>query len=97
MSNLVLNIPEDVVSALRLPPAQVERELRTELALALYARQILPLGKARRLAAMTRRDFEELLGERQVPRAYTEDDLDEDLAYGLGKSGTGRGDGEGGA
>lgn len=87
MSDLVLNIPGDVVSALRLPPAQVERELRTELALALYARQILPLGKARRLAAMTRRDFEELLGERQVPRAYTEDDLDEDIAYGLGGAG----------
>ncbi len=86
MSALVLRIPEDVAAALRLPPAQAERELRTELALALYARQILPLGKARRLAGLTRRDFEELLGERQVPRAYTDDDLDDDLAYGLSGS-----------
>ena len=87
MSHLVLEIPDDVAAALRLPPAQAEQELRTELALALYARQILPLGKARQLAGLTRRDFEDLLGRRQVPRAYTEGDLEEDLAYGLGRAG----------
>ena len=88
MSHLVLEIPDDVAAALRLPPAQAEQQLRTELALALYARQILPLGKARQLAGLTRRDFEDLLGQRQVPRAYTEGDLKEDLAYGLGRAGT---------
>lgn len=87
MSALVLKIPDDVAAALRLPPAQAEQELRTELALALYARQVLPLGKARRLAGMARRDFDDLLAERHVPRAYTDDDLEDDLAYGLGEAG----------
>lgn len=86
MPKLVVEIPQDVVSALRVPPEDAEREVRKELALALYARKMLPLGKARRLAGISRRDFEALLGERRIPRAYTQEDLDDDLAYGLGKS-----------
>ena len=56
-------------------------ELCTELALALYWRGVLPLGKARQLAEMTRWQFEELLGQRRVARHYTEKDLAEDQAY----------------
>ena len=83
MNKLVIEIPPEVVQALRVPPDAAEREVRKELALALYARQILPLGKARRLAGMTRRDFEALLGDRHLHRAYTPEDLEEDIAYGL--------------
>jgi len=84
MPNLTLDIPNDVADALRLPPDEAEREVRKELAVTLYARQLLPLGKARKLAGLSRRDFEALLGERQVPRDYTEADLEEDLAYARG-------------
>ncbi len=81
MAKLVLEIPEDVQSALRLPPGEIEQELRKELALALYQRQILSLGKARELAQMTYWEFEELLGQRKVPRHYSEKDFQEDLQY----------------
>ena len=81
MTKLFLEIPEDVQGALRLPPGEVEQELRKELALALYRRHALSLGKARVLANMTRWEFEELLGQRQVPRHYTADDMQEDLQY----------------
>ena len=81
MGKLVLEIPEEVQAALRLPPDELEGELRKELAVALYRRQVLSLGKARTLAGMTRWQFEELLGEREVPRHYSEDDLQEDLRY----------------
>jgi predicted HTH domain antitoxin len=84
MPNLTLDIPDDVADALRLPPDEAEQEVRKELAIMLYARQLLPLGKARKLADLSRRDFEALLGERQVPRDYTEADLEEDLAYARG-------------
>lgn len=83
MKKLVIEIPREIASALRIPPEAAKREVLKELALALYARQILPLGKARHLASMTRRDFEDLLGERHIARAYTQEDLDEDIAYGL--------------
>ena len=61
-----IEIPREVARALRIPPEAAKRKVLKELALALYARQILPLGKARYLAGMTRRDFEDLLGERHI-------------------------------
>ena len=82
MRDVTIEIPADVARAMRLPPDELEQEARKELAVALYARQILPLGKARHLAGMTRRDFEALLAQRRVPRAYGEDDLEHDIAYG---------------
>lgn len=81
MSTLVLEIPEEVADALRLPSAEIEQELRKELALVLYQRGALSGGKARKLAGMTRRAFDDLLAERKVVRHYTEDDLKDDLRY----------------
>jgi len=80
-----LEIPTEVLSAVRLPPKEVEHEFRKELALALYRRGVLPLGKARLLAQMTRWEFEELLGQRRILRHYTDTNLEEDIQYGLGR------------
>jgi predicted HTH domain antitoxin len=84
MSTLAVEIPDDVAASLRLPPDARESELRKELALALYQRRILPLGKARALAGLTRWEFEELLGQRQIPRDYDEASLAEDLSHARG-------------
>jgi len=81
MAKLNLEIPEEIVQSLKLPPGEIELELRKELALALYQRGVLSLGKARTLARMTRWEFQELLGQRKIPRHYTEQDLEEDLRY----------------
>ena len=79
MPKLLLEIPKDIVDALRLPPGEVEGELRK--ALALYQRGALSSGKACPLVGMKRWEFEELLGKRRVQRHYTEKDLEEDLRY----------------
>jgi predicted HTH domain antitoxin len=76
-----LEVPSEVIDAVKLPPAEVEGELRKELALALYRRGVLSLGKARILAGMTRWQFEQVLSDRQIPRHYTETDLQDDLSY----------------
>jgi predicted HTH domain antitoxin len=81
VAKLMLEISEDIVDALRLPPKEVEGELRKELALALYQRGVLSSGKARALIGSTRWEFEELLGKRQIPRHYAERELEEDLRY----------------
>lgn len=81
MQALTLEVPADVLAAVKLPPAETETEFRRELALALYQRGILPAGKARLLAKMTRWEFEELLGQRDIVRHYTKDDLEDDLCY----------------
>jgi predicted HTH domain antitoxin len=84
MGTLKLEISEEILRALKFPPEDVEGELRKELALALYERGVLSLGKARQLVGMTRWQFEELLGQRKVTRHYTEEDLAEDLTYAQG-------------
>ena len=81
MPKLVLEIPARVADALRLPSEEMDQQLRTELALALYQRGVLSGGKSRELAGMTRYDFDQLLGRRKVVRHYTATDLTEDLEY----------------
>jgi len=81
---LALEIPGEVLNAVRLPPKEIEREFRKELALALYQRGALSLGKARLLTQMTYWEFEELLGQRKVLRQYTDVDLEEDIHHALG-------------
>jgi len=78
---LTLEIPYAVLEGAKLPEKEMEDEFRKELALALYQRGVLSLGKARLLARMT---FEELLAKRRAERHYTAKDLQEDINYGLG-------------
>jgi predicted HTH domain antitoxin len=84
MAKLTLEVPAEVLDAVKLPPGEIEGELLKELALALYQRHVLPLGKARLLAQMTRWEFEQLLEERRVRRHYSEADLNDDLRYAKG-------------
>ena len=81
---LTLEIPKEVLDAVRLPPREMEHEFRKELALALYQRGALSFGKARLLAQMTYWEFEELLRRRKVLRHYTDVDLQDDIRYALG-------------
>ena len=81
MSKMTLAIPDDVVAALRLPPGEIESELRKELALTLYQRCVLPMAKAATLAQLSRWEFEELLCNRHIERPYSEEDLAEDLKF----------------
>jgi predicted HTH domain antitoxin len=80
-----LDIPESVASSLRLPVPEVEPRLLSELAVALYAQDILPFGKACELAGTSRYAFAELISRRNISRHYTEDDLTLDLDYARGQ------------
>jgi predicted HTH domain antitoxin len=57
-----------------------EEELRTELAVHLYQRQKLSLGKAKELAGLTVWQFLQLLGSRGIPVNYDTDQFEEDVA-----------------
>jgi predicted HTH domain antitoxin len=78
---LTLDIPDTVSQAMRLPPPEVEARLRLELAVSLYAQQILSLGKAAELAGLNRWELDDILGRRGIPMHYTEGDLAHDVAY----------------
>lgn len=80
-----LRIPDSVVRAIRLPEKRLERELLRELAVALYAQEALSFGKARELAGMSKYEFGQLLGRRQLPRHYGPQELEDDLRYARSK------------
>ena len=84
MTDITITVPQNIIQALRLPPDNIQAELKQELALALYQRGILSSGKACELADMKRLEWEELLGRRKIPRHYTDDDLMQDLEYASG-------------
>ena len=76
-----LHIPDSVVQGLRLPEGEVPSRLKIELAVALYAQEVLSLAKAAELAEMSRLAFGELLGRRGIARHYGEENLAQDLSY----------------
>ena len=79
MEKVLIEIPEDVIAHLRLPPRNLIQELKKELAVHLYAEELLPEASACSLAGMARIAFTRLLGERQIPVRYTVEDLGQDL------------------
>jgi predicted HTH domain antitoxin len=82
--SILLEIPDQVTQAIRLPLMEQQQQLMIELAVALYARGILSFGKARELTALNKAEFGLLLGRRGIPRHYTEQDLKDDIAYARG-------------
>jgi len=76
-----IEIDDEVYEALQLPEGKRSQAMKQELAISLYARDVLSFGKARVLAEMSKREFHELLGERKIPRHYTDAELTEDRDY----------------
>ena len=83
--SILLEIPDSVARAMRLPSAEQRRQLKVELAVSLYGQGILSMGKARELADMTKVEFGLLLGKRNIPRHYSTQDMQDDLAYASGE------------
>ncbi|MDV7393008.1 UPF0175 family protein [Arthrospira platensis SPKY1] len=81
MKTLQIELSESVVDAIRLPEAEQANRLRLELAVALYAQQLLSLGKAAELAGSDRHLFLLELAKRSVTAHYGEEEFEEDLTY----------------
>jgi predicted HTH domain antitoxin len=82
--SITLDIPNHVYEALHVTPDEAEPRLKLELAVALYAQNLLGLGKAAELAGMSRLDLNDILAERGIPMHYGQKDLEMDLAYARG-------------
>jgi len=79
MPKTSVELPEDLVEAIKLPPEEVPMRLRRELAVRLYEKRLLGFGKARQLADMTMWEFQQLLGKEKILRSYDMEDLEKDL------------------
>ena len=82
--SLTLDIPDDVMAALPVPEAEREHYLLLEMACALYARDLLSLGRAAELAGVSKTNFGIEIGRRGIARHYSQAELDADLAYARG-------------
>jgi len=81
--SLTIIIPDDIWQAIKLPGVDKQEHLLKELAITLYQREILSLGKARSLANLTKWEFDEELGKRKIQRHYDQNDADNDIKYGF--------------
>jgi predicted HTH domain antitoxin len=79
MESVIIEIPPDVISAVKLPRKELDKALKIELAIHLYATGILPFGPARRLAGLSKLEFHALLGQRRIARQYEVEDYEKDL------------------
>ena len=79
MKTNIMEIPDDLMEALRIPPAEKRTRLRRELAVRLYQTELLSFGKARKLAQMSKWEFHILLGQEGIVRHYDTKELEEDL------------------
>ena len=77
---LQLEFSDEIQDALRIPPDEQEGRLRRELALRLYEKGLLSLGKARQLAGMEKWNFLLLLAQDGISRQYDKKELDRDLS-----------------
>ncbi len=77
---LQLEFNDEIQDALRIPPDEQEGRLRRELALRLYEKGLLSLGKARQLAGMEKWNFLLLLTQDGISRQYDKKELDRDLS-----------------
>jgi predicted HTH domain antitoxin len=68
-------IEDDILQSAKL----TEREIRLELAIALYAQQRLSFGQARKLAGLSHPEFEKVLYDRGIPSHYDVPEFEEDL------------------
>ena len=76
---LPIEVPEELLQALKLPADEVPVRLKREFAVHLYARGLLTFGKARQLAEMSRWEFRDLVGEEGALRRYGVEELEQDL------------------
>ncbi|HYR06967.1 MAG TPA: UPF0175 family protein [Longimicrobium sp.] len=60
-------------------PRLSETEVRRELAIVLYQREKLSLGRAAQLAGMKKFEFNGLLADRGIPMHYGMEELEQDL------------------
>ncbi|MEA3322726.1 MAG: UPF0175 family protein [Patescibacteria group bacterium] len=77
---LQLEFNDEIQDALRIPLDEQEGRLRRELALRLYEKGLLSLGKSRQLAGMEKWNFLLLLAQDGISRQYDKKELDRDLS-----------------
>ena len=65
MDKILIEIPENIIRSVKIPPGEINERLKQELAVRLYDQGILTFGKARELAGMLSGIFLNFWGKRK--------------------------------
>lgn len=79
MKSIILEIPEQIVSRIKLPPSKAKEMLMEELVIRLYCQGIVTSAQGSALLKKDRIAFERFLAEHEIPIHGTSDSLVEDL------------------
>ncbi|NEO03999.1 MAG: UPF0175 family protein [Moorea sp. SIO3I7] len=83
MSEVTINLPEEVFSARRLPPEEFVQEMRLAAAIYWYQKREISMEKAASVAGLNRRDFLAALAREQIDVfAVDFDDLEREMNRG---------------
>lgn len=72
---MIIEISDQILDKLSI----TKEEVKLEVAVALYAREILTLEQASKMAEVGQLKFQQILGERKIPIHYSKEDFEEDL------------------
>ena len=81
MKSIQIEIPKEIALSLKIPQDLIKKCLTEELAIHLYREGFISFGKARALASLSKWQFAEKLGAKEIPRHYTNEDLEQDLNF----------------
>jgi len=80
MHSILLEIPEEIASQIRLPPKRAKMMLMEELVLRLYEQGIITSAHGASLLKKDRVSFERFVAEHEIAFHGDPDELDSDLA-----------------
>jgi len=75
---ILISFPEEALAAAKIPLERAKEECQKMLALELYRKGRLSLGKACEVAGISQWEFLELNREERIPLNYNAEDLEED-------------------
>ncbi len=76
-----IEVPEEIILGMKIPEKDLERVIKTELAITLYQKGYLSLGQARKIAGLSKTEFIDELAKRKIHRHYYEEDLKDDIEF----------------
>lgn len=79
MKDVTLTLPAESLAGVRIPPRELQRELRRRLAAALFSDGILSGASSCRMAGMEKAEFQFILGERGITQPLGEQDFAQDM------------------
>ena len=78
MQSILLKIPKEIASQIKLPPKRAKKNLMEELVIRLYNQEIITSAQGAALLKKERIDFERFLAENETPIHGSPEDIDQD-------------------